>query len=442
MCDIYRNSSLTISAACSASDLSGFLWETPPQARVNHEDMLSSDPIHTRAWTFQETLLPRRLLSFGSCEMYWECERHKTCQCGRIDSYETEVDGRRGYRQSTSQIIKGHHYVGKEEDVPIFSSYCIGSALGCTERELQDVLSGVIPDDSSMQYAGHEEWIIYKDDSKAHIKAFYKYWRCTLVPVYTQRKLSKFGDKLIALQAIATDIQSGMRDDYLAGLWRGDLRRQLCWVSLDPKAIATGNGSPSWSWASISGPVGPYREQEGRRTRFADIRTMKILDASCSAAGSNRCGKTSNGKLVVSGSAFRAFLSLDPGSGIFSFRVSSWDDTTSWPDNLPEFDINFSPDTALSPGRRQNVTRRETFGPSRAIPWSPVVLYAVSLVAADNPPRSWIPNTVVLLVLSAVNDLHPSWSTPAYSRIGIGYADRHDLTELTGVSEYRKIRIV
>lgn len=73
MCDIYRDSILTIPTPCSASDCAGFLQDRmiddlvgltgPPRLQpvrfcraVDHSRMLRDDPIHARAWKFQETM--------------------------------------------------------------------------------------------------------------------------------------------------------------------------------------------------------------------------------------------------------------------------------------------------------------------------------------------------------------------------------------------------
>lgn len=92
MCDIYRDPILTIAASCSAFHCAEFLGEgiiddpiklnKPPRLHsirfpcetTDHLRMLCEDLICARAWIFQETILPRRLLSFGSCEASWEHE--------------------------------------------------------------------------------------------------------------------------------------------------------------------------------------------------------------------------------------------------------------------------------------------------------------------------------------------------------------------------------
>lgn len=140
MCDIYRNSILTIAASCSASDCAGFLRERitddpielhkPPRLQsvrlrqaVDHSRMLRDDPIHSRAWTFQETILPRRLLSFGSQEATWECEELRQCECRQIEyGHQAEMIsdelGRAAYRKHTRAVIEGRFHATQEYDPP------------------------------------------------------------------------------------------------------------------------------------------------------------------------------------------------------------------------------------------------------------------------------------------------------------------------------------
>jgi hypothetical protein len=80
-------------------------------------------------------------------------------------------------------------------------------------------------------------------------------WRKNVVEPYTKRQLTMSADKLVALAAIAFEFSKKLSDQYLAGIWRGDLeRRGLLWHCIElSNAIML--GAPSWSWASIQGSV-------------------------------------------------------------------------------------------------------------------------------------------------------------------------------------------
>jgi hypothetical protein len=105
------------------------------------------------------------------------------------------------------------------------------------------------------------------DLDMADLNAIWKH----VVRSYTSCNLTFSGDKLIALSGIATAMQRGLDEKFLAGLWDAtlvhnrplaDLGDQLCWTAETGKKI---NGTlceryeeyraPSWSWASLDGII-------------------------------------------------------------------------------------------------------------------------------------------------------------------------------------------
>jgi len=85
----------------------------------------------------------------------------------------------------------------------------------------------------------------------------------TIIMDYTARYITHENDKLPALSGIAKVIQSRTGDQYLSGLWRNDILRQLCWSStnnikalehIDPQKPKDYR-APSWSWASLDGNI-------------------------------------------------------------------------------------------------------------------------------------------------------------------------------------------
>ncbi len=89
-----------------------------------------------------------------------------------------------------------------------------------------------------------------------------------LVIGFCSRNLKNPDDKLPALSGLARQIASLMScppGDYVAGLWRAHLARELCWFRDDegfsmnlfkPNSVGRRSGrAPSWSWASIDGNV-------------------------------------------------------------------------------------------------------------------------------------------------------------------------------------------
>ncbi|KAK4124395.1 HET-domain-containing protein [Parathielavia appendiculata] len=88
-----------------------------------------------------------------------------------------------------------------------------------------------------------------------------------LVEAYSRRRLSVAADKLPAISGMARALaerQPG--DEYLAGIWKGNLLKGLSWFpskSRDIALVPAGSwppapvdaGIPTWSWAAYDGPV-------------------------------------------------------------------------------------------------------------------------------------------------------------------------------------------
>lgn len=106
------------------------------------------------------------------------------------------------------------------------------------------------------------------------------------VSAYTNRELTRPIDKLPALAGASSRFNVFLNDGYAAGIWGGDLPQGLLWsrrafeaVKLDPSAArrpgvggrgeTSGEankgwrGAPSWSWASVDGPVHWVGERSG-----------------------------------------------------------------------------------------------------------------------------------------------------------------------------------
>ncbi|KAL7619910.1 hypothetical protein AAE478_010457 [Parahypoxylon ruwenzoriense] len=101
MAGIYRNSYFTICASISTSMASG-IFST--KEYVSHQIKVIDDSgneaffrirektshtkpptdLETRCWTYQEYLLPPRVLGFESFDISWRCKESHTCECGRI----------------------------------------------------------------------------------------------------------------------------------------------------------------------------------------------------------------------------------------------------------------------------------------------------------------------------------------------------------------------
>ncbi|KFY18990.1 hypothetical protein V493_08208 [Pseudogymnoascus sp. VKM F-4281 (FW-2241)] len=88
---------------------------------------------------------------------------------------------------------------------------------------------------------------------------------CRAIEEYSARNLTNKEDRLPAISGLAQVVKTQLRDQYLAGLWAGDVPRGLCWFPsfkhrkpfLDSIA-GTDFLIPSWSWARQGSPVQYY----------------------------------------------------------------------------------------------------------------------------------------------------------------------------------------
>ena len=109
MADIYTNSFLTLAATSSVDHNGGLFFRQSAEFSSHKIDVTSHEgrsdsiyirrclphipslspsymftgeyPLLTRAWTFQELFLSRRILHFSRDELMWECTQHACCQC-------------------------------------------------------------------------------------------------------------------------------------------------------------------------------------------------------------------------------------------------------------------------------------------------------------------------------------------------------------------------
>ncbi|KAF2116196.1 hypothetical protein BDV96DRAFT_45216 [Lophiotrema nucula] len=111
------------------------------------------------------------------------------------------------------------------------------------------------------------------DSEKVQEQANAEYWKESstsrafgswkqIVEVYSKAGLTMPRDKLIALSGIARQMSGGLGREYVVGMWRKRLERQLLWQvntrtssSRSPASRATSN-MPSFTWASLHTPLG------------------------------------------------------------------------------------------------------------------------------------------------------------------------------------------
>lgn len=300
MCDIYGNAYLTMAATRARNSYEGFLGPrseptiiiiplrakgisgmvaacllpyklvAEPARVMDMEDA----PLSKRAWVIQERYLSPRTLHFADSQTYFECNLCFTTEDGRCNQMHP---------------FEGEYTIG------------IGSAL---------------------------------DEKGRHMRA----WRY-IVERYTRRSLTLEDDKLPAISGLAARFaisipsegaQSVPSDSYLAGLWKGDLLRGLCWkidYHYSLGGVSSSYRAPSWSWASVNSSV-----DYGSRwfDDLKDLAVVKNAEVHLSNKG-NAFGKVTGGWIHLSVIELRPyqkdgkhFLWFRDGEAIFRISVT-WD---------------------------------------------------------------------------------------------------------------------
>lgn len=198
-------------------------------------DLVELSMVNTRGWVYQERLLAPRILHFCDGQIAWECSERNCTEC-----YPEGIP--------YSQLKSGE--IVEQSLLKSFEPEREGRML----REAR--LDGTEDPD--------------RDLPRLHT---YELWR-RIVEVYSQKKLTQRGDKLMALSGIAKhffDTRLKMDPDlpkarhpYFAGLWSEYLESQLLW-RVEPvfeDGYARNHSeryeqrAPSFSWASLDAPQG------------------------------------------------------------------------------------------------------------------------------------------------------------------------------------------
>lgn len=221
---VYANSSCNISASASGSpeeslyhagdrDFSmiqpGFveltLFSTKPEpyyvVDASYWDRQIFDgPLHNRGWVFQERYLSPRVLYFAKNQLLWECLTDHQCEVFRCGI--------------------PYHQSDKSRDA--LYAYFLGENISDTEK---------------MSLKGFRLWT-------------------SLIKKYSRCELTNPSDKLFAMAGIAKLFQNITRDEYVAGLWKSRLLPMMEWWVQDPRPRQSLEyRAPSWSWASVDGPI-------------------------------------------------------------------------------------------------------------------------------------------------------------------------------------------
>jgi hypothetical protein len=116
---------------------------------------------------------------------------------------------------------------------------------------------------------------------------------------YGDLKFSNSSDKLSALSALAKPFEQRLEDEYVSGLWKNNLLRNLPWQAVgDECVLAPIYRAPSWSWASIDGMIALDATDETDETSQA---LATIVDVRVRNKDNNRYGEIEEAYITVEG---------------------------------------------------------------------------------------------------------------------------------------------
>lgn len=246
---VYSNALCNIEAS-HATDSSGRLFFSRNQTRIRpfpvtvewHQDgplqfflidlsvQLENDmkeaPLVKRAWVLQEQLLARRSIIYSKTQLHWMCRTQEASEM-----FPKAVPNLREGSDLLSHSLK--------------------------PRPLQ-CLKGMIASRNPIHF---DHWSYGSGSNISPVEQFWFSWR-SIVLDYTRRTLTLEQDKLAAIAGLASELQSNIDSQYIAGMWnfRFNIGYDLCW-----RVSERADGrqpfrpakyrAPTWSWASVEGVI-------------------------------------------------------------------------------------------------------------------------------------------------------------------------------------------
>ena len=238
--------------------------------------------LDTRGWTFQERFLAPRTLHYTASELAFECREHVRCECSTVND---------DARYPKSWLFKNQNGPPKRTGPAAFS------------------------------------------------------WQ-SLVEMFTKRSLTVDSDRLYAIAGVAAAMHPYLPEDYLIGLWRQELRLNLLWETARGSQSSRNSGdyAPTWSWASVTGPV--FTRPDHFTEVTEDIgKWAEVIDVKVSRSGASPYGPGS-GSITLRGLVGPATIAPQDiqGSSTLPIIFRSW--------LGPSVDGIFFPDVTETPEAR------------------------------------------------------------------------------------------
>jgi len=236
-------------------------------------------PLATRAWTYQERFLSKRILHFCKGGVVFECSKLVASDFAGEEEYQLRTNvrwdgkihppeerkvvsqffkptiGEYRPRSKTSRYMRKYNastYRRKQEPEP-FSLWPRTNPNYAAQKKVQEELEA-----NSARWGprgAYDALWRFKGTTLVEKLEFHERWY-ELVEQYSIRNLTFESDKLEALKGLPYFIQKETAFTYAAGLWLETMAFNLLWVVVgETEARSTALQIPTWSWASINGKV-------------------------------------------------------------------------------------------------------------------------------------------------------------------------------------------
>jgi hypothetical protein len=177
---------------------------------------IEESPLAARGWAILERILAPRIVHFTQRQMIWECASGYQYEASRVIDKKTDPEMSREWHRK--KVVQPY-----------------------IENALQNRLKNIeMPDNHA--------------DSIKQLERLEAWHHC--IDGFSSGHFSVPSHKLLAVAPLASVMNDGNMGQYLAGLWSDNIAFGLAWsrgyALLKP---AQEYRAPSWSWASVDGPV-------------------------------------------------------------------------------------------------------------------------------------------------------------------------------------------
>jgi hypothetical protein len=255
----------------------------------DNEETRNLYPLHSRAWTFQERLLSRRIVHFTPFELIWECRQAYWCECGDITE---EVNRRPSWGGAVPKYLF-YGYSHTEESRPSLSLAFPTYEPEATSREGASTTAVAFKDQGDTQQS-----VVVPLPNLRNMAVW-----MAIVNTFTTRKLTQESDRLPALPGIVKKFQSAGLGRYLAGARSELLPYYLAWELDNRYRPSRRVANPTWSWASVTGRIKFTAQPLQARTSVLDkyIRAVAIESLPCETGNLELTGPVLDRLLSVRG---------------------------------------------------------------------------------------------------------------------------------------------